>query len=52
MKSFDPRTLERLAPPGDVKIGRIDGYTDYDPARDVGKLYGKPLFLHFGENPG
>jgi hypothetical protein len=37
---------------GTVRIGAIDWYTDYDQAMAVARKAGKPLWLHFGENPG
>ncbi len=48
--------LVALALPGwaqpSVTIGKIGWYTDYDRALEVAKKEGKPLWLHFGENPG
>ena len=38
--------------PMTVRIGGIDWYTDYDVAVKIARLDGKPLWLHFGENPG
>ncbi|MEW6279456.1 MAG: hypothetical protein AB1758_12575 [Candidatus Eremiobacterota bacterium] len=35
-----------------VRIGGIDWQTDYDQAVQVARREGKPLWLHFGENPG
>lgn len=35
-----------------VRIGRIDWYVDYDAAMQVARDTAKPLWLHFGENPG
>ena len=35
-----------------VRIGGIDWYQDYDVALQVAKKSNKPLWLHFGENPG
>ncbi|MEM9409737.1 MAG: hypothetical protein AAGA30_01405 [Planctomycetota bacterium] len=35
-----------------VKIGGIDWYQDYDQAMIVAKKENKPIWLHFGENPG
>ena len=38
--------------PMTVRIGEIDWYTDYDASVKLAKLEGKPIWLHFGENPG
>lgn len=35
-----------------VRIGGIDWYSDYDQALARAKEVQKPLWLHFGENPG
>lgn len=35
-----------------VTIGDIRWHTDYDRALKVAKKEQKPLWLHFGENPG
>jgi len=35
-----------------VRIGDVAWYTDYDQALVVAREEGKPLWLHFGENPG
>ena len=35
-----------------VRIGSIDWYVNYDQALEVARESGKPLWLHFGENPG
>ena len=35
-----------------VHIGSIDWYVDYDTAMKVAKDLNKPIWLHFGENPG
>lgn len=35
-----------------VRIGGIDWHTSYDAARKVAQREHKPLWLHFGENPG
>ena len=35
-----------------VKIGKIHFYVNYDEAMTVARKKGKPLWLHFGENPG
>ncbi len=40
------------APAKTVRIGGIDWYTDYDRAHADARTSGKPLWLHFGENPG
>ena len=37
---------------GRVTIGSIEWETDYDRALTRAKQTGKPLWLHFGENPG
>lgn len=38
--------------PKRVKIGAVTWYTDYDEAMAIAKKANKPLWLHFGENPG
>jgi len=35
-----------------VKIGNINWYVNYDEALQVAKQKNKPIWLHFGENPG
>lgn len=35
-----------------VKIGEITWYTDYSQAMAKARELGRPLWLHFGENPG
>ena len=40
------------AKPKQVKIGGIQWYVDYDAAQEIAKEENKPLWLHFGENPG
>lgn len=40
------------AKPKQVKIGGIEWYVDYDAAQKIAKEQNKPLWLHFGENPG
>lgn len=35
-----------------VEIGAITWYVEYDDALEVAQREGKPLWLHFGENPG
>lgn len=35
-----------------VRIGDVNWYTDYDQAMAVAQKQNKPLWLHFGENPG
>ena len=35
-----------------VRIGKIEWFTDYDVALRQSRRSGKPLWLHFGENPG
>lgn len=35
-----------------VKIGGIKWYVNYDAALKVAKQKNKPIWLHFGENPG
>jgi hypothetical protein len=37
---------------GKVTIGKITWYTDYDKAMAQAKKESRPLWLHFGENPG
>jgi hypothetical protein len=38
--------------PRQVKIGGIQWYVDYDAAQKIAQTKNKPLWLHFGENPG
>jgi hypothetical protein len=35
-----------------VKIGGITWFTDYDQALAYARKQNKPLWLHFGEDPG
>lgn len=35
-----------------VRIGSINFYVDYDEALADAKQSGRPVWLHFGENPG
>ena len=35
-----------------VTIGGINWYVNYDEALQVAKQENKPIWLHFGENPG
>lgn len=35
-----------------VTIGKIKWHVDYDAALAAAKREGKPLWVHFGENPG
>ena len=37
---------------GQVTIGDVQWYTNYDEAMKVARKVNKPLWLHFGENPG
>lgn len=37
---------------GMVTIGDVAWHVDYDAAREVARREGKPLWVHFGENPG
>ena len=43
---------EKATKPKLVKIGGINWYVDYDSALQVAKQKKKPMWLHFGENPG
>ena len=43
---------EKAAKPKQVKIGGIQWYVDYDAALKIAKAKQKPIWLHFGENPG
>jgi hypothetical protein len=43
---------DKNAKPKQVKIGGIDWYVDYDAALKIAKQKKKPIWLHFGENPG
>lgn len=38
--------------PKKVKIGGIEWYVDYDVAMEIANREKKPMWLHFGENPG
>ena len=38
--------------PKQVKIGGIQWYVDYDAALKIAQKENKPLWVHFGENPG
>ncbi len=38
--------------PATVKIGKIDWHVNYDEAMKMAQQQNKPLWLHFGENPG
>lgn len=38
--------------PKKVKIGGIEWYVDYDVALKIAQKENKPMWLHFGENPG
>ncbi|MEM8733117.1 MAG: hypothetical protein AAGG44_02780 [Planctomycetota bacterium] len=40
------------AKPKQVKIGGIQWYVDYDAALKIAQKENKPMWLHFGENPG
>ncbi len=42
----------RELPEGMVRIGDVAWHADYDAAREVAVREGKPLWVHFGENPG
>jgi hypothetical protein len=35
-----------------IRIGGISWYTDYDAALRLAQREHRPLWLHFGENPG
>jgi hypothetical protein len=35
-----------------VRIGGVDWYVDYEVALAQARAVGKPLWVHFGENPG
>jgi hypothetical protein len=35
-----------------VKIGAITWYSNYDEAMTAARLQHKPVWIHFGENPG
>lgn len=43
---------EEKAKPKKVKIGGIEWYVDYDAALKIAQEEKKPMWLHFGENPG
>lgn len=38
--------------PKQVRIGGIFWYVDYDAALKIAQKENKPIWLHFGENPG
>jgi hypothetical protein len=38
--------------PIQVKIGGVVWYTNYDEALAVARAQHKPIWVHFGENPG
>ncbi len=35
-----------------VRIGEVDWYVDYDAAAELARSLEKPMWVHFGENPG
>ena len=41
-----------LAEAHTVRIGAIDWYVNYDQAMGIARKSGRPVWLHFGENPG
>ena len=43
---------EKVDKPKQVKIGGIQWFVDYDAALKIAKTRQKPIWLHFGENPG
>ena len=38
--------------PAQVEIGEVLWFVDYEAAVEVARREGKPLWVHFGENPG
>lgn len=46
----DKSAAELPAP--DVQIGSIHWYSDYDQGLAVARSLNRPIWLHFGENPG
>ena len=61
-KSVDENGEMEMAEAGDeeeakqkpkrVRIGGIQWYVDYDAALEIASEEKKPIWLHFGENPG
>lgn len=49
-KSGEEKAVEPK--PKQVKIGGIQWYVNYDAAQKIAKEKNKPMWLHFGENPG
>ena len=47
-----PLAADPKPEPKMVTIGKIKWYVDYDAALAAAKRAGKPLWVHFGENPG
>jgi uncharacterized protein YbjT (DUF2867 family) len=35
-----------------TRIGKIRWYTDYDAAAELARTLDKPMWVHFGEDPG
>ncbi len=51
-RADDPPPRKAPKGPKQVKIGKITWYVSYDDAARVARKANKPLWLHFGENPG
>lgn len=51
-ESSEVEEKQAEAEPKKVKIGGIHWYVDYDVALKVAQKENKPMWLHFGENPG
>lgn len=47
-----PQASFGSADEGTVRIGSIDWYVNYDAALAEAKRTNRPVWLHFGENPG
>jgi len=43
---------EPVAPMTQVRIGKILWYNNYDQAMALARQQQKPVWVHFGENPG
>ena len=51
-KDDPPKPEPKPKKPKTVTIGKVTWYVSYDAALKVAKKAKKPLWLHFGENPG
>ena len=48
----NPQPGDRRGSAEQVRIGDVLWYVDYDAAVEVARREDKPLWVHFGENPG